>query len=570
VFDLDRIEKLAGVRVLARASMIHSSDVEDLTGTDGRRSAVVRGTMPYRVEIWVEGTRKPRFACSCPQGDDGNFCKHAAAVALTLHGGGRAALRTDDEGRGTGRIEADPVFEFLLGLEPGELAHLVYDAAQRDPRTAQRIEAEAAASVDQPAVDIKEWRKAVTAAFGRPSHYVDCHEAPHWAAGVQDLFDGLRGLLDDGNATEVISLVEYAFERADKATGRVDSSDGCFGQISWEIEDLHLRACTQARPDPAALARRLVEFELNAELDTFRRAAATYAEVLGTEGLAEYRRLVQPRHNALPPPSDRDYLTDRFHVTNAMLGIARAAGDADEVVAIRSQSLRSPHDYEEIVEALTEADRTDEAIDRARRGLAMEGRQRQMRSLRSQLVSLLVDSGDTTAAVDERAGAFHAQPSPSTYKELLAQVTNAEMDPATYRAAALECLHDRAMAEAGATTGSVLVEILLYEGDTDAAWQAALVCGCGERWWMTLARARETDHPADAIPVYERAVEDLIDKKNAKAYGEAVKLMARIDRFHQAAGDDAWPPYLADITTRHRAKRSLIAKINDRAGTSGL
>lgn len=156
VFDLDRIQKLAGVRTLARASMIAASDIEDLTEVDGRLSAVVRGTMPYRVAIWVEGAKKPRFSCSCPQGEGGEFCKHAAAVALTLHGGGRAAVWTGAERQDVGRVEDDPVFEFLLGLDHAELACLVHDAAQREPRTAQRIEAKAAARVGQPAVDVKE------------------------------------------------------------------------------------------------------------------------------------------------------------------------------------------------------------------------------------------------------------------------------------------------------------------------------------------------------------------------------------------------------------------------------
>lgn len=80
---------------------------------------------------------------------------------------------------------------------------------------------------------------------------------------------------------------------------------------------------------------------------------------------------------------------------------------------------------------------------------------------------------------------------------------------------------------------------------------------------MTLARARETTHPADGIPVYEHAVATLIDRKNAKVYGEAVKLLARIERLHAAAGDDGRSTYLTDITTRHRAKRSLISKIHD-------
>ncbi|HMR96244.1 MAG TPA: SWIM zinc finger family protein [Microthrixaceae bacterium] len=543
--------------------MIPASDIEDLTEVDDRLSAAVRGTMPYQVAIWVEGAKKPRFSCTCPQGEDGKFCKHAAAVALTLHGGGRAALWSGDERPGVDRVEDDPVFEFLLGLDHAELARLVYDAAQRDSRTAQRIEAKAAASVGQPAVDVKEWRKAVTAAFGRPSRFVDYYEAPRWAAGVQDLFDGLRELLDDGNAAEVIPLVEYAFERADRATGYVDSSDGCFGQISWEIEDLHLRACTEARPDPVALARRLVGFELDAELDTFRRAAATYVDVLGDAGLAEYRRLVQPRYEALPPPSDHDYLSDRFHVTDAMLGLARACGDTDEVVAIRSASLRSPHDYEEIVEVLEATGRIDDAIDWARQGLSVEGREHQKRELRNQLVALLVDTGDHATAVQERLDAFHDQPSLATYKDLIAQTAGAGSDPATQRAVALDWLHDRAAADRRTASGSLLVEILLNEGDVDAAWDAARAFGCDERWWMTLARAREATHPLDAIPVYERAVESLIDKKNAKAYSEAVKLMARLERLHAATDDDGWATYLAEITTRHRAKRSLLARIRD-------
>lgn len=547
--------------------MIRPSDIEDLTETERRLFAVVRGTMPYSVAIWVEGARKPGYSCSCPQGEEGEFCKHAAAIALTLHGGGTAALRRGGDQGALNQAADDPAFETILGLDHEELAGLVYDAAQRDARTAQRIEAKVATSTGQPAVEVKEWSKAVTAAFGRPSRYIDYYEAPRWAQGVQDLFDGLRGLLDDGYADAVVPLVEYAFERADKATGYVDSSDGCFGQISWEIEDLHLRACSEARPDPVALARRLVDFELTAELDTFWRAAATYAEVLGPEGLAEYRRLVQPRYDALPAPSDSDYLTDRLHVTNAMLGVARAGGDADEVIAIRARSLRSPHDYEEIVEVLADADRTDEAIDWARQGLAMEGREFQKHELANQLVAALDATGDPDAAIQVRLDAFHHQPTLSSYKDLFAQVTQTGGHMADNQRPAIDWLRERAATDTTTATGSILVEILLHEGDIEDAWGAANSTGCDERWWMTLARAREAEHPAESIPIYGRAVENLIDKKNAKAYNDAVRLMARIERLHRAASDDGWEPYLAELSARHRLKRSLMAKIQDKGWT---
>jgi len=65
----------------------------------------------------------------------------------------------------------------------------------------------------------------ITAAFGRPSHFVDYYEAPRWAEGVNGVLQDRRGLLDDGQADAVVTLAEYAFERADKATQHVDASE---------------------------------------------------------------------------------------------------------------------------------------------------------------------------------------------------------------------------------------------------------------------------------------------------------------------------------------------------------
>jgi uncharacterized Zn finger protein len=114
VFDLDHIQKLAAVRALARASMIRASDIEDLTETDGRLSAVVRGTMPYAAAIWVEGTKKTRFSCSCPQGEDGKFCKHAAAV-----GGQAVFLWACTEARPDPVARARRLVDFELEAELG-------------------------------------------------------------------------------------------------------------------------------------------------------------------------------------------------------------------------------------------------------------------------------------------------------------------------------------------------------------------------------------------------------------------------------------------------------------------
>ena len=45
-------------------------------------TATVRGSMPYRVEL----RRAPRlsWSCTCPVGENGDFCKHCVAVALQV------------------------------------------------------------------------------------------------------------------------------------------------------------------------------------------------------------------------------------------------------------------------------------------------------------------------------------------------------------------------------------------------------------------------------------------------------------------------------------------------------
>ena len=45
--------------------------------------AEVLGTRRYRVRLWVDG-QVLGYACTCPVGEDGRFCKHCVAVGLAF------------------------------------------------------------------------------------------------------------------------------------------------------------------------------------------------------------------------------------------------------------------------------------------------------------------------------------------------------------------------------------------------------------------------------------------------------------------------------------------------------
>ena len=77
-----RLADLAGMRSYARGATYHSDGRVELGAVGaGRAEAVVRGTMPYDVALWVD-MNALRWSCACPVGDDGAFCKHCVAVGL--------------------------------------------------------------------------------------------------------------------------------------------------------------------------------------------------------------------------------------------------------------------------------------------------------------------------------------------------------------------------------------------------------------------------------------------------------------------------------------------------------
>ncbi|MFO0549543.1 MAG: hypothetical protein U0271_14215 [Polyangiaceae bacterium] len=78
----ETIQRLAGDGAFARGrAYFQEGRVEGVQRKDGGIVATVRGAESYSVRIWTkEGSLA--YACSCPQGRDQAFCKHAVAVAL--------------------------------------------------------------------------------------------------------------------------------------------------------------------------------------------------------------------------------------------------------------------------------------------------------------------------------------------------------------------------------------------------------------------------------------------------------------------------------------------------------
>ena len=607
MFDAATVVALAEPRVHERGEGYRRNGrVGPLTVRDGRLEATVRGTMPYVVELWAE-RGEPRWSCTCPAAEDGSFCKHCTAVALSMGSDDSPLVvpplarlsraQASASGRRVDPAPAENLASVVDGLAPDRLARIVLDHAATDWRLRERLLAEArAARGDSP--DMGAWQRRIDNAFAPYGEFVTYREARGWADGVKDVIDALADLCDAGQHDAAARLAEHAHRRAEKAIDYVDDSDGGLSDISLRLSEVHHRACVEGRPDPVELAARLVDLELASELDGFYRAAAEYAEVLGEAGLAAYRERLEPQWKRIGH-EDGDWSDNAFAVRQAMAGWAIGTGDPDALIEVHGRDRILPGNVLEIALALDAAGRSDEAMAWARRGIAEHGdTQWQAGDLREFLASALRGRGETQAAVELFWQAFVSHPSLATYRRLLDEAAEprsgadkpeqsdnlAESDkpeqpdkpeqsdnPAGWQQrceeelrSRLSRLDGRVPGDRGASNAAVpraaeaLVEILAYEGRVEAAWNAATVHGCAERMWMTLARAREKTHPSDAMGVYEPRVLELINRKKTQAYRSAVDLMERIRHLADAANEpDRFRSLLERVRTEHRAKRNL-------------
>ncbi len=110
---------------------------------------------------------------------------------------------------------------------------------------------------------------------------------------------------------------------------------------------------------------------------------------------------------------------------------------------------------------------------------------------------------------------------------------------------------------------SLLVEIFLWEGDSDAALVEAKAVGCTESLWFALARAREQDHPQDAVAIYQARLDNIVNQANNRAYDEAAALVRKIrDLMRRTKQEQEFTAWLDAVRARHKAKRNFMQRLD--------
>jgi len=610
--NISTVRALAGDLWFARGeAYFQEGRVTELNEHNGKLNAIVSGAQAYRVRLRIEEDDLS-YSCSCPLGEDLEFCKHCVAAAL--------AWLANVKNEPTHKSRKNDLLAFLEQQDKDALIATLLHEAANNRSLRERLQLEAARK-NPSGVDLRAFRKSITEAT-RTGGFVDYYAAPNFARRLHQVIASISTLLDDGHHKAVVELTEYALTRLEKAIGEMDDSDGHMGDIVPALQELHHDACLQAGENVMTLAHRLFKWELKSDWEFFRDSAETYADVFGPHGLAEYRRLAQAEWQKLPalvPGDDSDArFGSRFRITSIMESLARQSGDHEALVAIKRHDLSHPYSFLQIAEIYRQAGKDDQALNWAEQGM------RAFPRVDSRLSDFVADEYHRRGRNEEAMALIWAQfietPRLDSYQKLqthalmcdqasdkLQFVANpkfrvgppsvqasdspllvrAKDDRQTevrrtsewlsWRAKALA--HLRAVTKAEMQSAgrvqpkyawqhspdhSLLVEISLWEQNYEEAWQEATAGGCSQHLWLRLADASLKNHPERSLPVYQELIAPTLARTNNAAYDEAIKLLGKMRKAMLSLDRvPEFDDYLVALRVEYKRKRNFI-KLLDR------
>lgn len=217
-------KKLFAPHILARGEdYCDTGHVESVQFTSGTVTAEVWGSELYEVEIDLAGDRVEGMSCNCPYANDGNACKHMAAVLYALTAGD-----FDDEiaEQAQAAAEEPDLEKSVAMLSEAALRRFLLDLAKSDEQVAAKLRMLADGHVSERQMNL--WLRQI-------DRLIDHYSADGCYVGYDhawDLTESLAAFLDDTVppllqaelVKEAVTIVNRVFVQVSRL--EIEDSDG--------------------------------------------------------------------------------------------------------------------------------------------------------------------------------------------------------------------------------------------------------------------------------------------------------------------------------------------------------
>jgi tryptophan 2,3-dioxygenase len=595
--DLDEpsIAEFAGAKVFARGVDIFRSGAVDVIDASEALPepfirAQVQGTSMYITEL-VLRDQGLHSDCTCPHGEDGNFCKHQVALALTwlarLAGlevdadpVAQKKAQTVAKRSATMAAKAQSLRDFVHAQSTQALAERLLHWADHSPELRRDLRAWQA--MTEAGGNLADTKKAFTALLAYRG-FLDWRACAAYARQAAQVLPLLHETLRS-HPEAALSLAEHAYERLHSVMHHADDSGGHIGALASEVLAQWLAALKAAGPRPAAFADRYLKLH---DMDLFGgidhaavihamgpASTKRYGEVVRTrwEQAAEAEEHQRARSRERPRGRER-YVSSRsdsglFSARWRYLEHLRALRDTEEILHVLRATLYEPADHVLLVNELEAQQRQREALE------AAQAAYRDFPDIPQVVEQLLRcydrDGWDAEALAVRRAW-FNRFPSAQGFLDLLRCARAAKVDVDALRAelwGGLETLEQAELARCEKMPGprpdgpnvSLRLEILLLEKRVDDALVLAQrPHRANHRLLERLALALPARQNGAAVELLQR----VFDWRMARAqspYSDVLDVVAKtLARMPRERGR-AW---VAQLRGQFKAKRNFIKGLPD-------
>ena len=216
--------------ILARGEAYYfDGAVLELHKTEHGYHAVVEGTEDYEVDIEMEGGRVCEMYCSCPYAEDGNNCKHMAAVLFEIEEQNEEDILTEETCPDDQEQEVEEIIE---RIPEEELRSFVKGIAAQDSEIRNTLMTRYAVKIDEKQMNLlKQGVGQLVWEYGDRSGYIDYRNALDFCWALENYLEEKGNTLIERKCYgQAFELTNYVF----KTIGNIDidDSDGGTAQVA--------------------------------------------------------------------------------------------------------------------------------------------------------------------------------------------------------------------------------------------------------------------------------------------------------------------------------------------------
>lgn len=548
----DLLIQLAGDAAFARGTAYyHEGRVGELHHKGKTITALVEGGETYQVTL-KHTSKVFEGICDCPASDGFDFCKHCVATALAY----RDSLQQDRQLRTASGKDRLP--SYLMTLDKQALVNLLLEQLKNDRNTLAELQIKADLAAGK--LNAGAIKKQITAATPLNRHLFDYARVRRYFATLDSVLENLQPILPDLPADKALAVIDYAFERIDRALQTIDDSGGFRLDALQRLSELHCHILAAAAMPPEKLVDYLYTLFNSPVYDLYPNIPAAYEDILGEEGRQQFLTHVREAWDALPPLQERDWDKQSYyrHLRTPLEAQAQREGDGETLIELHAKTAVDFNDYLRLSKLCLQHDLPEQALVwRKRAETILKKNYHGQKLLENNQIDIWLYHKEYAPVVDLLWQRFAKEPSVEHYRQITAIPDQKDSKQNRSQAITLaEAATQNPNAWIRQVAANTVAELHLLFGQAEQALAVAETRKLKPELLVEVACANPK-YPERGLPLIYRSVRTCIDQGDNRHYRKAIDMLKQV---HTLAGKKQQANFRAalnEILEEYKRKRNF-------------